>query len=64
MTRLVSMNTKIEQLRAMLGTRDLTDWEQGFVRNVADKFTAAQSSAGLTERQIEIIDRIWDKHFA
>ena len=48
----------------MLGTSDLTDWEQGFVRNVAGKFTSAKTSAVLTDKQIEIIERIWDKHFA
>ena len=64
MTRLVSIATKVEQLNAMLGTSDLTDWEQGFVRNVAGKFTSAKPSAVLTDKQIEIIERIWDKHFA
>src|SRR3990172_7188461 len=57
MTRLVSIATKVEQLNAMLGTSDLTDWEQGFVRNVAGKFTSAKTSAVLTDKQIEIIER-------
>jgi hypothetical protein len=64
MTRLVSIGTKIKQVAAMLGTSDLTDWEQGFVRNVANKFITAHTSAGLTDKQIEIIERIWEKHFA
>lgn len=64
MTRTVSTNTKVEQLRAMLGSRDLTDWEQGFVQNVSDNFAKNKSSASLTDRQLEIVDRIWGKHFA
>lgn len=34
MTRLVSIGTKIAQLAGMLDTRDLSDWENGFLRNL------------------------------
>ena len=64
MSRLVSMATKIEQLSGMLGTEDLTEWEQGFVRNVSETFDRTKSSAALSERQIGIVERIYDKHSA
>lgn len=58
---MVSIGTKIEQLTGMLGSKDLNNWEQGFVQNVSTRYAATRS---LTDTQIEIVDRIWEKHFA
>ena len=34
MSREVSIGTKLEQVHGLLGTNDLTEWEQDFVRSV------------------------------
>jgi hypothetical protein len=57
MNRMISTNTKKTQLSGMLGTKDLTDWETEFVESILKRDF-------LTEKQLEILDRIWKKHFA
>ena len=64
---MVSIATMIARLEGLLGTADLTAWEQGFVRKVATT-TAAQRAAGkpldLTPGQVEKIDELHERHFA
>jgi hypothetical protein len=45
-------------MRGLIDTRDVSDWENGFLRSV----TAREGP--LTERQLETLDRIYNKHFA
>lgn len=54
---------KIQQCEGLLGTKDLSGWEEGFLRNIV----AAQSegdAAVLSEKQLVVLDRIYEKHFA
>lgn len=62
---MVSVKTMLAQLEALLDTRELTSWEQGFVTNVTH-ITArgGNTTVCLTDKQIETIERIWKKHFA
>lgn len=62
--RQVSHATKIEQLEALLDTPELTPWEQRFVFGVASHLARHRSTERLTLRQLEVIDRIWERHFA
>ena len=65
MTRLVSIGTKVDQLDGLRGTRDINAWEQDFVTSVVARYQeAGNDTRGLSEKQVEIIDRIWRKHFA
>lgn len=64
MTRLVSTNTKIEQLAGLLGTNDLKDREDKFVRNVVAQTDHGKRVGGLTDPQLEWIDDLWKRHFA
>lgn len=36
----------------------LTDWERGFIDSIHDQLGADR---GVTARQIEILDRIWER---
>jgi hypothetical protein len=64
MTRLVSTNIKIKQLDGLLGTRDLNDWERGFVANIVAITQDGTQPGKLTEKQLERVDAMWEKHFA
>lgn len=65
MTRTVSVGTMIQQLSGMLGTPDLTDWEFGFVSDVFEKYCErGQDTKWMSGKQLEIINRIYQKHFA
>lgn len=58
-----SLGQKLEQLSGMLGTRDLSAWEEGFVSNVCEQCGDGNTSR-LTEKQVEVLERIYGKHFA
>ena len=65
MTRLVSLGTKIEQLDGLRDTQDLTQWEQGFVTNILERYLlAGRDTRMLTSKQADAIEKIWSKHFA
>lgn len=64
---MISIATMITRLEGMLGTDDLTDWEQRFVRSVSER-TAAQRRRGLplelSDNQLEKLDELHRRHFA
>lgn len=65
MTRLVSLGTKIEQLDGLRDTDDLTQWEQGFVTSILERYLlAGRDTRMLSSRQCDAIEQIWSKHFS
>ena len=58
-----STTQMIRRLEGMLGTKDLSDWESGFVESLVAKLDAGKVTS-LTERQVETLDRLHGKHFA
>jgi len=65
MTRTVSIGTMIEQLDGLRDTKDLSDWEQGFVTSILERYlTAAKDTRWMTSKQVDVVERIWKKHFA
>lgn len=65
MTRTVSIGTMIDQLDGLRDTRDLNEWEQGFVTNVLERYLVAnKDSRCLSAKQVECVEKIWKKHFA
>jgi hypothetical protein len=65
MTRLVSLGAKIEQLDGLRDTKDLSEWEQGFVTSILERYlVAGRDTRMLSSKQVEVIDRIWSKHFS
>jgi hypothetical protein len=59
----VSTTTMIERLVGLLGTNDLTDWEQGFVRQL-DTIRSAGRVTSLSDKQVDRLDELHSKHFA
>lgn len=62
MSIMTSTTTMIRRLEGMLGTKDLSDWEQGFVETLVERLEAGQVTQ-LTERQVETLERLHGKHF-
>lgn len=50
---------KLTLVSGLLDTTDLSDWEQGFVKSCVER-----GAANLSDKQLETLDRIHDKHFA
>jgi hypothetical protein len=63
MPQLISTTTMILRLSGMLDTRDLSEWEQQFVRSLVEKLDAGRVTS-LTERQVETLERLHGRHFA
>lgn len=54
-----SVSQMIDQLESLLGTKDLSEWEQGFVETLVER-----KGRALSEKQTEVMERIYKKHFA
>lgn len=62
---MASIGTMIEHLDGLRETPDLTPWENEFVTSIVTRYQAAnKDSRVLSGKQIEVIARIWGKHFA
>jgi hypothetical protein len=59
-----SIGTMIKQLAALDGLEDLTSWEMEFSRDIWHKTSEGRVTSGLSDRQVEAIERIFNKHFA
>lgn len=62
---MTSIGTMIIRISG-LGSNEVTDWEYNFIRSIVEKYNACDKSKAmeLSGKQIEIIERIHDKHFA
>ncbi|MCA8017776.1 hypothetical protein [Burkholderia metallica] len=59
----VSTATMIERLTGLLDTHDLTEWEQEFVRKL-DTIRQSGRVTDLSDKQVERLDELHNKHFA
>jgi myo-inositol catabolism protein IolC len=55
-----SLTQQIERLEAMVGTKDLSDWETDFVINIA---YYKDDTSRLSEKQVTTLERLYRKHF-
>lgn len=60
--KMLSTQEKVEKLRS-LRPGDLTNWEQGFQATI-ERMALAGDLGKLTDPQLDIVDRIYEKHFA
>lgn len=61
---MTATNTMLKACEGLLGTTDITEWEQSFLENVLERSRQAQRPDLLTERQVETLERVYRKHFA
>lgn len=62
--RIVSIGAMLRQLAGMVDTKDLTDWENRFLKNVVDRTGNGARTSILTDDQVEKVEQIWHKHCA
>ncbi|ADG20358.1 conserved hypothetical protein [Paraburkholderia atlantica] len=60
--RHLSTTEMIQRLAGLLGTNDLTEWEQGFVRQL-DEIRSAGRVTSLSDKQVDRLDELHAKHF-
>lgn len=59
-----SVNQKIKSLAGLIGTKDVTQWEDGFIESIVQQTNDGEYTTSLTPRQIETLDKLHAKHFA
>lgn len=60
---MLSTGQMIDRLAGMVGTKDLNDWETRFVSGLVARKNAGQVTS-LSEEQLEVLERLHNKHFA
>lgn len=58
-----SIGVMIKRISGLSGTKDVTEWEDGFIESIVSKTNNGQDTTRLTEKQVEVIERIHGKHF-
>jgi TorA maturation chaperone TorD len=58
---LLSTNKKVEKCRS-LTPHDLTNWEKQFMESV-ERAALAEKIGDLTDKQLDVLDQIYEKHF-
>lgn len=59
---MTSTTTMVTLLEGCLDTGDLSNWEEDFVRDMARLRDSGQVTK-LTEKQIDVLERLHKKHF-
>lgn len=58
-----SIGQMIKQIDGLRGTQDVTPWQDEFIGSVVARSLCGERTAGLSEKQIEIIEKIYERHF-
>jgi hypothetical protein len=61
---MASIGNMIRLIAGLQGTRDVTEWEDTFIGSMIDKTEGGKETTGLSAKQVEIVERIYSKHFA
>ncbi len=61
---MVSIGTKLKQLAALRGTQDISVWIEGFLNGAMKKTNDGADTSALTDKQIDVIENEWKRHFA
>lgn len=61
---MTTINTMVKRIAGLAGTSDVSEWEDSFIESIVEKTRDGEDTSALTERQIEVIERLFKKHFA
>ncbi len=61
---MASLNNMVKKVAGLADTTDVSDWENQFIKSVAEKTNGGTNTASLTEKQIDVLERLHRKHFA
>lgn len=60
---MASINSLVKRLAGLVDTTDVTDWENQFIKSILAKTSNGDNTTSITEKQLDVIERIHDKHF-
>ena len=61
---MTTLNTMVKRVSGLQGTHDVSDWEDEFIASIVEKTRGGDDTSRLPEKQIEVLERIFRKHFA
>lgn len=61
---MASLNTMVQRVAGLADTKDVNDFENKFIASVVEKTQNGKNTTSLTEKQIEVLERLFDKHFS
>ncbi len=59
-----SLGQTIKQLAGLLGTKDVNAWETDFIKGIVQLTGNGENTKYLSAPRVEVIERIYRKHFA
>ena len=60
---MASLNTMVKKCAGLVDTTDVSDWENQFLKSVVEKTGEGRDTTSLTEKQIDVLQRLHSKHF-
>lgn len=61
---MASLNTMVKKVAGLADTSDVSDWENQFIKSVVEKTEHGKNTTSLTEKQIDVLERLHGQHFA
>lgn len=61
---MASTNTMLKQCAGLVDTSDVTDWQNGFLKSVLERAENGNRPDLLSEKQLEVLESIYKRHFA
>ena len=59
----VSLGAMLRQMAGIVDTRDVSDWENRFLKNVLERTGQGMRTSILTSDQAEKVEEIYGRHF-
>lgn len=60
---MASLNSMVKRVAGLADTRDVNDFENRFIKSLVEQTEQGDNTSRLTEKQIDVLQRIHDKHF-
>lgn len=60
----ISLGAMVKRLAGLVDTCDISDWENQFLKSVLAATRSGDDTRTLTDKQIDVIERIFRNHFS
>lgn len=61
---MTTLNTMVKRVAGLQDTTSINEWESDFIASVVEQTDEGENTGSLSERQISVLERIFNKHFA
>lgn len=61
---MTSIANMIKLIAGLQDTKDVSEWESEFIWSVVEKTDNGKCTTALSGKQVEVIQRIYNKHFS